>query len=80
MVYVSTYEEIKKILNTRGTTVAVALSGNPSIMVKAHKADVLQTIADRERQGFTGPTDYDGLPVQLCYLENFKMLVLDGGL
>ena len=77
---VSTYKEIIKLLKTKGVKAVVAVNGNPGFSVYCEKADLLREIEMRRERGQTGPTDYDGNPVDLYYDEDNKLLSIDGGL
>ena len=76
----STYEDIQKILLQKGVKAAVSVSGNPKISIYCDKSDLFKEIQSRKELGYTGPTDYDGNPVNLYFNEADKVMLIDGGI
>ena len=77
---VSTYKEITALLKTPGVKASVVINGFPSVSVFCEKTDLIREMAAHKENGKTGPTDYDGNPVQFIYDEDSKILFVDGGI
>lgn len=79
IIYLSTYKEVRKVLATRGSMVAVEISCTEQY-VFAIKNDFLMLITRNAIQGQKGPLNYDGEPITFSWYVDQKILYVTSGI